>query len=80
MPKYAVLLSTEKRGCEYRIWLPPFSSGRSICQATVPVAAFQARTDPGWPKFGRTPATTTLPSGLTAGWSKIEPSENTQRR
>jgi hypothetical protein len=45
----------------------------------APLAEFQPRTDPGSPKFGRFPATTTLPSGLTAGWSTIPPSVKIQR-
>ena len=53
--------------------------GQVTCQESGPVEAFHPRTDPGSPKFGRSPATTMLPSGLTAGWSMIEPSKNVQR-
>jgi hypothetical protein len=34
---------------------------------------------PGSPKFGRSPATTKLPSKVTAGRSMIEPSKYDQR-
>ena len=47
--------------------------------ATRQIRAFHPRTDPGSPKFGRFPATTTPPFGLTAGWSTMPPSENVQR-
>jgi hypothetical protein len=79
VPTYAVALSVEKRGGVKTIWNPLSSVGSSVVNAGVPVAASQPRSVPGSPKFGRSPATTRLPSGLTLGWSMIEPSKYVQR-
>ena len=42
VPKYAVLLSAENRGCVSTTWYPPSSLGKSTCQTSAPVEASYA--------------------------------------
>jgi hypothetical protein len=79
VPTYAVVLSAENPGGVNTIWKPLSPVGSSSWKLSAPVAAFQPRSRPGSPKFGRSPATTSAPFGVTLGRSMIEPSKNVQR-
>jgi hypothetical protein len=50
-----------------------------MVNSSAPVTAFQPRKVPGSPKFGRSPAATSAPFGVTRGWSTIVSSKNVQR-
>jgi hypothetical protein len=78
VPTYAVALSAEKRGGVKTIWNPLSSVGSSVVNAGCRWPR-PSRAAARLPKFGRSPATTRLPSGLTLGWSMIEPSKYVQR-
>ena len=73
------MLSAENSGRVKTIWKPLSPVGSSTWKLSAPVTAFQPRSLPGSPKFGRSPATTSAPFGVTVGRSMIEPSKNVQR-